>query len=143
MGKQHNKEQSASEAATRPGPPAPATQENVGQEVESGIAAGQMPPDSEEMKAGHALLGRGVRVNIARMQTVILSNYDEVTDTYWGKIVNANRAEGPTPFQDGEYVPGLRRYPYAAEPNYSFQFVLPGEDESVLINIAHNNIRKP
>lgn len=124
-------------------PPVPITQENIDQAFASSIAAGELPPDSEAMKAGHALLGRGVRVNIARMQTVILSNYDLVTDTYWGKIINANRGEGPAPFQDGEYVPGLRRYPYAARPDYAFQFVLPGEDESVLVNIAHGNLRQP
>jgi hypothetical protein len=74
------------------------------------------------------------------MLTVILSNWDEVNNTYWGKVVNANPAEGPTPFKDGDYISGLRQYPYTARPNYAFQFVLCGEDESVLVNIAHANI---
>ena len=100
---------------------------------------GHIPPDSEEMKKGHSLLGRGVRACLGRMQTVVLSNYDLVTDTYWGGVENANPAEGDEAFQDGQKVSGLRRYPYAARPDYAFQFVLPGEDESVLVNIAKDN----
>lgn len=129
------------EGKNKPQPvPVPVTQKDVDQSIASSVAAGELPPDSEEMKAGHSLLGRGVRINQARMLTVILSNYDLATDTYWGKVINANPAEGSSPFKDGDNVPGLRKYPYTVRPDYAFQFVMCGEDESVLVNIAHANL---
>jgi hypothetical protein len=119
--------------------PVPVTQRDVDQAIDSSLAVGDLPPDTEAMKVAHSLLGRGVRVCLARMQTVFLSNYDFVSDTYSGKIINASSAEGPTPFQDGENVTGLRRYPCTERPDYKFQFIECGADESVLINIAHKN----
>lgn len=115
------------------------TQDNINQSLAASAAVGHIPPDSEEMKAGHALLGRAARVSVARMLTVILSNFDIVTGTYWGKVMNANRAEAPVPFADGEYISGLKRYPWAENPKADFQFVLAGEDESVLVNLARDN----
>ncbi len=131
MGHKHQDEQQGVEP----------TQGQVEQSVALGVAAADLPPDSEEMRKGHALLGRGARVNIARMLTVVLSNYDLTTNTYWGKVINANKAEADAPFKDGDYVPGLKRYPWTANPKDAFQFVLCGEDESVLVNIANQNIR--
>lgn len=87
-------------------------------------------------------------------QGALLVNYDESNDTYTGVIFpkndkftqffeNLGKGEfaAGTPINVGVVlrIPGLRRYPYVERPNYPFQFVLAGEDHSVLTNIAAAN----
>lgn len=95
-----------------------------------------LAPQTPEMLAPAKLLGQPVRALIdGRMQTIFLTEY-EAGGTYWGMAVRNNPAEGNEKMPKFTPVSGLRPYPYAERPDYRFQFVSPGEDESVLINIA-------
>lgn len=84
-----------------------------------------------------------VRAFIAgRMQTVFLTDFDPNDETFHGFAARSFDAQGQqlpilTP------VHGLRPYPYNERPDYSFQFVICGEDESVLLDIANRNSRLP
>jgi len=86
------------------------------------------------------LLGQTVRANIGgHMTTILLTDYDDSDDSYFGLAIRCrsmNSNEKPPVF---EAVPGLRQYPTADRPDYSFQFVVAGEDESPLLAIAQKN----
>lgn len=124
----------------------PITQRNVD---EAGKPHQMLPPQSDQLRAGQALLGRSVRALIdGRMQTIYLTEFDGSNGTYWGVAMRTNPAEdaavssatGAPNFPKFTPVSGLRPYPYAERPGYSFQFVRPGDDEAVLINIAATNM---
>ena len=87
-------------------------------------------------------------------QGVFLQEYDAGTDSYTGVIFPHNEfftqflvSQGKGAFAPGEVVnsgvalrvPGLRQYPYAARPQYAFQFVLAGEDPAPLHKIMADN----
>jgi len=101
---------------------------------------GQTAPFTGEQKSPLALLGKAVRASIGgHMATIILTDYDLSDATYDGLLIRNRSMNSTDVVPHFEAVHGLRPYPYAARPNYAFQFVLPGEDESVLINIAQAN----
>lgn len=103
-----------------------------------------LAPQPAGMRAGQSLLGKAVRALIGgRMQTILLTDYDQSSDSYWGEAVRCNPGEGDEKVPIHTAVSGLRPYPYADRPDYSFQFVEPGADESVLINIAAGLVRSP
>lgn len=88
-----------------------------------------------------ALLGSPVRAHIGgHMATVFLTDYEQASDSYWGEA-HRNRKTGDEKTPVVESVRGLRPYPYTSRPDYAFQFVLPGEDEQPLLDIAQGNVR--
>lgn len=100
----------------------------------------ELPPQSAELKAAQALLGHPVRASIGgHMATIFLTDYDIESDTYYGLLVRCRSMEAKEPMPHFEAVTGLRPYPYEVRPDYAFQFVVPGVDESPLINIAGRN----
>jgi len=90
------------------------------------------------------LLGQPVRACLeGHMVTVFITDYDPSSDSYNGEShrnYSMNTGENPPIVKS---VPGLRPYPYTERPDYAFQFVRPGEDESVLLAIAQNNVHLP
>jgi hypothetical protein len=100
-----------------------------------------MPSDRPEVLEKLRMLGRWVRAQIGGHRvSVVLTDYDESSDSYHGEAhrnYSMNTGE-QTPVV--ESVHGLRPYPYSARPDYAFQFVLPGEDEQPLIDIAQRNV---
>lgn len=87
-------------------------------------------------------------------RAAVLEEYDESNDTYVGvthfqddEFAQTLKHLGKGAFAPGRIanvavavrIPGLRRYPYAVEPNYAFQFVLPGEDATPLREIMQRN----
>ncbi len=130
MGHKHEDEQQAQP-----------TQANVEQAVASGIAAGELPPQSLEQRDGQRLCGKAVRMLVgAHMETVFLTDYDASSNSYHGIAIrnfSMNTGENPPVF---EAVHGARPYPTTDRPNYAWQFIAAGDDESVLINIAHDNL---
>lgn len=102
-------------------------------------------------------LGMSVIVSVGNQQFTgpqkqgaLLVNYDESNDTYTGVIFPQNEKfsqffsnlgkgqfGAETPIHVGVVlrIPGLRRYPYS-DRTYPFQFVLAGEDHSVLTALA-------
>lgn len=84
------------------------------------------------------ILGQAVRaVAYSRVSTVWLSDYEASNDTYNGFAVTVGKSLGGTdPKLQQRGVKGLRPYPYAANPKADFQFIMPGEDESPLNDIA-------
>ena len=88
-------------------------------------------------------------------QGVFLQEYDKDNDSYTGVIfphnefftqflVNQGKGLfGPGPTVNAGValrVPGLRQYPYAARPQYAFQFVLADEDPAPLHQIMASNL---
>lgn len=72
------------------------------------------------------------------MQTIFLTDYHIDNDTYDGEA-HRNRKTGDEQTPVVTSVTGLRPYPYAERPDYSFQFVECGEDEQPLLDIADKN----
>lgn len=100
-----------------------------------------------------AYIGVGVFTGHQK-QGLLLVEYDESSDSYTGVCFPHNEEftqylanAGKGTFAPGHMVnvgaavriPGLRRYPYTARPDYAFQFVLPGEDAAPLLAIATAN----
>lgn len=86
-----------------------------------------------------ALLGTAVRALIGgHMSTVFLTDYDSSSDSYWGEA-HRNFAMGDKALPVVISIRGLRPYPYIQRPDYAFQFVLPGENEQPLLDIAAKN----
>lgn len=118
----------------------PPTQSQVEGAVATGVAAGELPPQSDEQKAGQALCGKPVRMFIGgHMMTVRLTDFDLSSNSYHG-IGERAFAMADEKLPVVEVVHGARAYPTSDRPDYAWQFVEPGADESVLINIAHNNL---
>lgn len=119
----------------------PVTQADVDKAIQSGVAAGRLDTQPNDLRAGQSLCGRAVRMMVgAHMETVFLTDFDLSSNSYHGLAVRSfsmNTGENPPIF---EAVHGARQYPTTERPAYAFQFVFPGEDESVLINIAHDNL---
>jgi hypothetical protein len=108
-------------------------------------------------------LGKGVITLVGtrkftgkQRQAVFLSEYDEDDDSYTGVAFLQStffqqylQAEGKGNFSPLESpiatgavavrVSGLRRYPYAKQPDYAFQFVLPREAIDPLREIMQKN----
>lgn len=102
------------------------------------------------------LLGKPVRVVVANgiVDTAYLDQYAASNDTYTAIYFTEDKSIIKTFLNAGKgalgagpdvvvslpmKLKGLRKYPYAARPNYEFQFVFPGEDEQPLIDIAQAN----
>lgn len=123
----------------------PITQRDLDQ---AGRPHQSLPPQSGDQLAGQALLGRSVRALVAgRMQTILLTDFDLSSGSYWGVAIRTNPGEdeaesltGVPNFPKFTAVSGLRCYPFNERPDYAWQFVFPGVDESVLINIAAANM---
>ena len=82
-------------------------------------------------------LGQVVRGLVGEhMTTILLTDYDEVTDSYSGEGHRNITASGLETLPVVTSVHGFRRYPYEARPDYAFQFVLIGEDEQPLRDLA-------
>lgn len=106
-----------------------------------------------------AFLGTAVRCVVnGVVDTVHIDNYDSSNDTYIGICFTEEKSIIKTFLNAGKgalgagpdvvislplKVKGLRRYPFAARPNADFQYVLPGEDEQPLIDIATANSSRP
>lgn len=100
----------------------------------------ELPPQSSELKLAQALLGQPVRALVgAHMTTVFLTDVEG--DSYHGLAVRCRSFDAKDFVPDFEAVHGLRRYPTLDRPNYAFQFVLPGEDEAPLVNIANRYLQ--
>ena len=106
-------------------------------------------------------LGKGAIIVVGNQQFtghqeqgVFLHEYDKDDDSYTGVIfphnefftqflVNQGKGLfGPGPTVNAGValrVPGLRQYPYAARPDYAFQFVLTDEDPAPLHKIMADN----
>lgn len=104
-----------------------------------------LDPQPFELRGAQSSLGQPVRACVGgHMATVFLTDYDESNGTYDGLLVRNRSMDTRDPVPHFEAVHGLRPFPYTARPDYSFQFVGPGADESVLINIAQANaVRQP
>jgi hypothetical protein len=119
---------------TRPVPPTGPRPTGIPTEVTP------LPPQGEDLKAAQALLGLPVRACVGgHMATVFLTDYDIESVSYHGLLVRNRSMNTDNVVPHLEAVHGLRAYPYSARPDYAFQFVKPGDDESVLINIAQKN----
>lgn len=87
------------------------------------------------------LIGTMVRMQIRGHRTsVLITDYDSVKDVYHGEAhrnYSMNTGEKtPVVFTVNNIVP----FPYTKRPDYAFQFVLCGEDEQPLIDIANGNV---
>jgi hypothetical protein len=77
--------------------------------------------------------------------TVFLTDSDESSGSYNGFAVTVGKsldvAKNPGNLNGIEFRPvrGARPYPYTSRPDYSFQFVEMGEDESPLLAIGQGN----
>lgn len=118
---------------------------NVQRQTPAEAAAADQPPDTEVIKAARALLGQPVRALVGgHMETIILSDYDESSDSFYGLTIRCISIDTHDIVPDLKAMGGLRAYPYTERPDYAFQFVKPGQDESVLRNLArHNAAREP
>lgn len=117
--------------------PTPSGVERITPEFAS---ANQTVPFLDEQKAKLALLGLTVRASIGgHMATIILTDYDLSNETYDGLLIRNRSLNTTDTVPHFEAVHGLRAYPFKDRQDYAFQFVRPGDDESVLINIALNN----
>lgn len=98
-----------------------------------------LPPQSEELKRIQSLFGTPVRaVTGPRVETVILTDFDG--GKYNGAAIRVGKTlDTNDPIISVAPVIGLSRYPDETRPNEIFQYVLPGEDEAPLINIAEHN----
>lgn len=121
MGKEKHKD---------PSPFPPVTQQQVNESLKP---HGDLPPQSDELKARQAILGTRVRAfDGAHMVTT------EITDYQNGHYHGVGRRCFGEP---GEKLPvesifhNLTRFPNAANPTAPEQFVLPGEDEAPLLNV--------
>lgn len=100
-----------------------------------------------------ALIGVGQYTG-HQLRALFLEEYDVESDTYVGvthfeddQFTKTFQHVGKGVFTEGRTanvavavrVPGLRRYPYAERPDYSFQFVLAGESADPLREIAAKN----
>ena len=88
-----------------------------------------------------ALLGKPIRILLGgRMMTGFLTDHDESSDSYNGVAWSAGKSidvSDPQPIQ--RTFRGARQYPYTARPDYAFQFVFPGDDESPLLALGQAN----
>lgn len=113
-------------------------------------------PNGEFLGQGVVTLVGTRKFTGKQRQAVFLTEYDEDDDSYVGVAFlqstffqNYLKSEGKgeftelaSPISTGAVavrISGLRRYPYAKQPNYSFQFVLPSEDIAPLRAIAQGN----
>lgn len=120
----------------KPQPQKPARRPDVPRPTE----VNPLPPQSDELRKGQSLLGSHVRASIGgHMLTIELTDYDVSNNTYFGLAVRCRSIDSSEQVPVFHAVKGLRPYPYDLSPKADFQFVLPGEDESVLINIAQAN----
>jgi hypothetical protein len=103
-------------------------------------AVNPLPTQPKELLIAQKLLGQAVRASVGgHMATIWLTDYDIGSNSYAGLLVrNVSMNVGDT-VPHFEAVHGLRPYPYDERPDYAFQFITPGTDESVLINIAQAN----
>jgi hypothetical protein len=136
--KQKSKQHTTDEA-TRPADQQPV--ETVHNHANPTFATKPLPPQPPELLAGQVLLGKPVRAMIGgHMSTIFLTDYEADSETYDGLLIRCRSMDTNDKTPDLKAVTGLRAYPYTARPDYAFQFILPGEDESVLINIANASI---
>lgn len=91
-----------------------------------------------------SLLGSPARMLVGgRMLTVKLTDWEEADQTYYGSSETNRSLDNDVELPQVKSLTGLRPYPYAARPDYAFQFVAPGEDESVLLAIGQGNATPP
>jgi len=102
-----------------------------------------LPAMTPQQMFKNSILGQPVRALIgAHMSTVFLTDYDVESDTYHGLLVRCRSMNTSDAVPHFEAVHGLRLY--QDNSNKDFQFVTPGSDESVLINLAQANaVRAP
>jgi hypothetical protein len=104
---------------------------------------------------GIAMIGVGQYTG-HQLRALVLEEYDVSNDTYVGvthfeddQFTKTFQHVGKGVFAEGRTanvavavrIPGLRRYPYAERPDYSFQFVLAGESVEPLREIAARNAK--
>lgn len=125
-------------------PPAPGF-EKVPANVPRPTEATPLPGQPEELLLAQSWLGHPVRASIGgHMATIFLTDFDIESQSYHGLLVRNRSMDVADKVPHFEAVHGLRPYPYAERPDYAFQFITPGQDESILINIAQANaVRKP
>lgn len=131
-------------AKTKPTPQPASGFERVPANVPRPSEVKPLAPFTKEQLTALSILGLAVRACIGgHMATVFLTDYDESNGTYDGLLVRNRSMNTSDTVPHLEAVHGLRAYPYEARPDYAFQFVHPGNDESVLINIAQANAVRP
>lgn len=130
-------------AAKRSKPQPPSAFPDLPDQIERPHEITPLPPQPATLRAGIALIGQGpVRVLIGgHMQTVFLTDYDESSNTYDGLAIRCHSGESSDKLPVLTPVHGLR--PYDGASNKDFQFVIPGVDESPLINLAQANAVRP
>lgn len=99
-----------------------------------------LPPMDAAILLKHKELGGDVRMLVGgRMMTVRLTDYEADSDTYDGSG-ESNRKLDQETLPIVRDVHGIVFFPHPTRPDYAFQCVRCGEDESVLINIANASI---
>jgi hypothetical protein len=83
-----------------------------------------------------------------RMMTVFLTDLDTSSDSFNGFAVTVGKSLDTDQAKQAGFINGIefrpvrgaRPYPYSERPNYAFQFVEMGEDESPLLAIGQANV---
>lgn len=133
--RQAKRDARAGEAASKPRPDAPAHDH-----VNPTFNTAPLPSMNGALLLKLAELGNRVRVLIGgRMMTVELTDYEVDSDTYDGEA-HSNRKMDQESLPIVRDVHGIVFFPHPTRPDYAFQCVRPGQDESVLINIANASI---
>jgi hypothetical protein len=111
--------------------------ENVPANVPRPTTINPLPPMDAQQMFKHSILGQPVRALVGgHMSTVYLTDYDVESDSYHGLLVRC-RSMASDVVPHFEAVRGLRLW--QDNSTKDFQFVTPGSDESVLINLAQAN----
>jgi hypothetical protein len=94
-------------------------------------------------------LGKAVRMLVGgRMMSVWLSDWDSSSSSYNGFAVTVGKSLDTDQSKQAGFINGIefrpvrgaRPYPYSERPNYAFQFVEVGDDESPLLAIGQANV---
>ena len=131
------------ESKNKPQTPTQRGFENVPARVQRPTAVKPLPPMTPQQMMKHSILGQPVRALIGgHMQVVYLTEYDESSDSYYGFAARSRSTDTADKVPVFTAVSGLRLW--QDNSNKDFQFVIPGSDESVLINLAQANaVRAP
>lgn len=105
---------------------------------------GELPPQPAHLLSGIQRIGDHPHVRCVvggRVMTVELTDYDETNDTLSGVAKTVVHLDSGEPDVVTHAIRGLRPYPQPLRGDRAvdFQYVLCGQDESPLLNIANAN----
>jgi hypothetical protein len=123
---------------------------------ESGLGTFTLPKNQLiDRRSLMNLLGQLVRGMVGgRMMTILLTDYDVSSDSYDGVAITLKQLDSNSSTlteQIGQLLHGdvlirpargYRQFPYTTRPDYVKQFVLVGEDEQPLIDLAQADVDK-